>query len=234
MRPHPALAGIRRNLLRGLFLILPLLITIWLLGILFELIDAQVTPIVLSVLAWAGVPISELKLARLILPIVSLLLTGLFVYLLGLFVGNLAGRRIVAFVESVILRIPLVKGVYGSARQLLDAFSLTGERTFSTVVMIEYPRRGLWTLAFVTNDRVHHVPLKDGSGRDLVSLFLPTTPNPTSGWLMLVPTDDIIVLDMTVEDGIKLVVSGGIVAPDNLGTRIRGHSLAQAPVPPSG
>lgn len=124
--------------------------------------------------------------------------------------------------ESWILRIPLVKGIYGSARQLLNAFSATGKGRFSKVVMLEYPRPGLWTIGFVTSESRHAVPLAaSGETVGTVSVFLPTTPNPTSGWLVFAPKDGLLVLDLSIEEGIKLVVSGGIVSPDDLGDLVR-------------
>ena len=97
-----------------------------------------------------------------------------------------------------------------------------GQRTFSKVVMLEYPRLGVWTVGFLTTETEHRLPVPGGSGTTTsVPVFLPTTPNPTSGWMVLVPTGDLRVLDMTVEEGIKLVVSGGIVGPDNLGPLVR-------------
>ena len=179
--------------------------------------NENVTPWVRDVLMWARIPGLERWFARLGIPIIGLLLTVTFIYLLGLVAGNLAGRRLVHTIESIILRIPLVKGIYGSARQLLDAFSVTGQRHFSRVVVIEYPRRGLWTIGFVTREARHAL----GGGEKVVPIFLPTTPNPTSGWMILVPIDELIELEMSVENGLKLVVSGGIVSPEDLGTLIR-------------
>jgi uncharacterized membrane protein len=214
------LAHFRRKLAQGLFLVLPLLITVWLLGILFNIINEVVTPHVRSVLVWGGIPGLERWFARLGIPIIGLVLTALFVYMLGLLAGNLAGKRFVRMIESYILRIPLVRGIYGPARQLLDAFSITGTRAFSKVVILEYPRKGLWTLGFVTTEVEHLMADDEDSSLSTVPVFLPTTPNPTSGWMILVPTRDLKVLDMTIEDGLKLVVSGGIVSPENLGSLV--------------
>jgi uncharacterized membrane protein len=212
---------IRRKLLQGLFLVLPLLITLWLLTILYNVINDNVTPYVKEVLIWAGIPGLERWIAKLGIPIIGLLLTTLFIYLLGLIAGNIAGRRSVRIVESYILRVPLVRGIYGPARQLLDSFTLSGKRAFSKVVLMEYPRRGLWTVGFVTTDDEHRI----GGGKDAptaaLPVFLPTTPNPTSGWMILVPKGDLWLLDMTIEQGIKLVVSGGIVSPGDLGALVR-------------
>jgi uncharacterized membrane protein len=219
MRPY-LFGHFRRKLVQGLFLVLPLLITLWLLTILFDLINNNVTPYVKEVLIWSGIPGLERWFARLGIPIIGLLLTALFIYLLGLIAGNLAGRRSVTMIESYILRIPLVRGIYGPARQLLDSFNLTGKRAFSKVVMMEYPRTGLWTVGFVTTDDEHQIPSGGEGSLSAVPVFLPTTPNPTSGWMILAPTGDLLVLDMTIEQGIKLVVSGGIVSPGDLGSLV--------------
>lgn len=224
------LGHIRRRMVRGLFMILPLLITVWLLGLLFTVINDNVTPSVQALLQWMGMPGLDRGAARhLGIPLIGLLLTALVIYLLGLLGGNLVGRRILSSVESLILRLPLVKGIYGSARQLLDAFSFSGERTFSRVVMIEYPRRGLWTLGFVTTDVEHRLTEPAAEQITVVPVFLPTTPNPTSGWMMLVPTRDLVVLNMTIEEGIKMIVSGGIVTPSDLGSLVRPWSLGEGP-----
>jgi uncharacterized membrane protein len=204
-----------------LILVLPLLITVWLLRVLFNVINTNVTPLVRQVLIWAGIPNLELWFARLGIPIIGLLMTALFVYLLGLLGGNLGGRRLVTAGESYILRIPIVKGIYGSARQLLDAFNISDRRHFSRVVVVQYPRAGLWTVGFVTREIGHNLAAATEAPVRLVPVFLPTTPNPTSGWMVLVPEAELIELDLGIEDGLKLVVSGGIVSPDDLGTVIK-------------
>jgi uncharacterized membrane protein len=214
-------AHVRSRMGSGLLIVLPLLITIWLLGLLVDLVDSNVTPwIRLALQAW-GVADLDVFPAATIVTVVGLLLAAVFVYLVGLVGGNLAGRRVVALVESGILKVPLVKGIYGSARQLLDAISMTSKRTFSKVVLVQYPRRGLWTVGFVTSEAEHHLgDPREGPLPATMPVFLPTTPNPTSGWLVFVRADDLVVLDMTIEEGLKLIVSGGIVSPDDLGTRI--------------
>lgn len=219
---HPLLTHLRGKLIRGLFLVLPLLITVWLLGLLFDIVNRNVTPWVRRLVLRLGTDELEGLLARFGIPVMSLFLTVLLIYLIGLFAGNLGGRRVGRVFESVILRIPVVNWIYGSARQLLDAFGGGGRRTFSKVVMLEYPRTGLWTVGFLTTEVEHRLPLPDSSATAIsVPVFLPTTPNPTSGWMVLVPTRDLRVLDMTVEEGLKLVVSGGIVGPPDLGPLVR-------------
>lgn len=214
-------AHIRGRLVRGVILVLPLLVTVWLLGLLFNVINHRVAPSVRRLLEWSGIPGTESWIAPVAISVVSLLLTAGAIYLLGLGAGILAARRLMTLVESWILRIPLVKGIYGSARQLLNAFGASGTRTFSKVVLLEYPRVGLWTLGFVTTEAVHRIEGRDENTVPTVPVFLPTTPNPTSGWMILVPTSELRELDISIEDAIKLVVSGGIVAPDDIGSLAR-------------
>jgi uncharacterized membrane protein len=215
------LAHIRRRLLRGVILVLPLLITLWLLSLLFNVINRNVAPFVRRLIGWSGIPWTESWSTQLAIAVVSLVLTAVAIYLLGLVAGNLVGRRLLTLVESGILRIPLVKGIYGAARQLLDAFGASGTRTFSKVVLLEYPRAGLWTLGFVTTEVEHKIEARGKDRISTVPVFLPTTPNPTSGWMILVPTSDLRELDISIEDAIKLIVSGGIVAPDDIGSLAR-------------
>ena len=211
------LAHLRGHMIRGLLLVLPLLITLWLLRILFGLIDRNVTPLVLAVIEGSGAENFGRLPVRLAAPIVGVLLTVVFIYLLGRLAGNLVGRRILGLVESWILRIPFIKGVYGSAKQLLDAFSVTSSRAFTRVVAVEYPRHGIWTVGFVTNETEQRMT---GPATPFdppcVAVFLPTTPNPTSGWLALVPRNQLTELDISIEEGVKLIVSGGIVSPAHL------------------
>jgi uncharacterized membrane protein len=214
-------AHARRNVLRGLVLVLPLVVTVWLLRLLYRVVDTNITPRIMDLFVWADVPGLERWIVRNgLVPAVGVLLTAALIYLLGLMAGNLIGRRILARIEAAILRIPLVKGIYGAARQLLTAFSATSQRAFSRVVVVEYPRPGLWTIGFVTSEALHAIPAQGGERRT-VAVFLPTTPNPTSGWMLLVPRSELLELDMPIEEAVKLVVSGGIVSPDDLGPLIR-------------
>lgn len=220
---------VRKRLIQGVVLVLPLLITVWLLRLLFDVINRSVTPFVRGLLEWAGMPGLERSLAKLGVPLLSLLLTVGFIYLLGLIAGNLAGRRLLALVESWILRIPLVKSIYGSMRQLLDAFSASGSRAFSKVVLVQYPSPGLWTLGFVTAQAEHLIEQGRPAAVPVVPVFLPTTPNPTSGWMVLVPTSELWLLDISIEDAVKLIVSGGIVSPADIGALMRAWPGPETP-----
>lgn len=210
----------RTHIVRGLLLVLPTIITFWLLRILFSAISDNVTPIVLRLLQAAGVSGVAGWHTQLVAPLIGVVLTLLSIYLIGLIAANLVGQRILAWVEAGILKIPIVKSIYGGARQLLDAFGTGDKSTFQRVVLVEYPRKGVWTVGFVTGEA--HVPLPQGSdAAEMVMVFFPTTPNPTSGWLAVVPEREIVEVDISIEEGVKLVVSGGIVSPQALKSRIR-------------
>jgi uncharacterized membrane protein len=211
---------VRVNLARGLLLALPMIITLWLLKVLFGLVSGNVTPWLLAILRLAGLREPEAWSARVTVPLIGVVLTLVLIYLLGVLGANLLGRRLLEAIERGILRIPLVRSIYGSSRQLLDALNPRSKGAFSRVVLVEYPRRGVWTVGFVTNEVTTLLPAPEGA-EDTVTVFFPTTPNPTSGWLAFVPVREIIGLDLTIEEGVKLIMSGGIVTPDAFAGRVR-------------
>lgn len=205
---------VRRLFLTGLAILLPLIITIWVLKLLFNLVRGISTPLIMRVLALVHFPyINDPAFATYVAPLIGIAITMLLVILVGILTTNLLGRQIVAAFDRVMLRIPLIKGIYGAARQLLDAFH-TKSDSFRRVVAVEYPSPGIYTLGFLTQDQttIHSAGRKrDLKGHSLI--FLPTSPNPTSGWLVAVPDERLIPLDMSVEEGAKMIVSGGLVLP---------------------
>lgn len=144
-------------------------------------------------------------------PGLGIVLSILVVLVTGMVVANLLGRKLVEGWESLLNRIPLVRSIYSAVKQILETIFVAGGKSFRKVLMVEYPRRGLWTLAFQTGSGTEEV--HDKAGHRLMTVFVPTTPNPTSGFIILVPEEDIIELDMSVEDGLKLIMSLGVVAP---------------------
>ena len=209
-------ARLRRLFLTGLVIVLPLLITVWLLRILFNLVHGVSTPFVLKILALLRLPLVEdPSFTTYLAPLIGLALTILLILLVGTLATNLLGRRFVEAFDRLMLRIPLIKGIYGAARQLLDALNRKSD-TFQRVVMVEYPRAGVYTIGFMARE---HATLRLAGERKAMPgytlVFLPTSPNPTSGWMAAVRDDDVIPLDMSVEDGFKTIVSGGLVIPSS-------------------
>ncbi|MGI9499987.1 MAG: DUF502 domain-containing protein [Geminicoccaceae bacterium] len=168
------------------------------------------------------------------LPGIGLIIMLAFLTLIGFVTAGFAGRTLVRTGERLLSRMPVVRSVYGTLKQIFETVLNQSSRSFREVVLVEYPRRGIGAIGFVTGPTRGEV--QERTDEDLVNIFLPTTPNPTSGFLLFVPRKDLIHLDMTVEEGIKLVISGGIVTPksdlDEEPQRVRGASAAQARLRP--
>ena len=187
-------AFFKRITLAGLFAIVPLALTFYIIKIIIVFLDQLTAPIMARI--------------NLEIPGFGLILTLLIIFALGIFVTNVLGRRLFSWGERLISSIPLVKNIYNTLKQITNAFSgATQTENYQRVIYIQYPRKELWTISFVTSESV------DGSGEEYYHVFVPTTPNPTSGVFIIVPKKDAIEADLTVEEGLKAVISGGLLAP---------------------
>jgi len=211
-RPR-GLARLRHWFFTGLILVLPMMITVWLLAVLVRLVEGVSSPVLLAVLriAWPGFGHDPVVVAW-VVPILGVVVTFALVVAVGAFASNFIGRQVVEGFDRLMLRLPVVKAIYGSARQLIDAFSNTNA-AFRRVVAVEYPRPGVYTIGFLTKSDAQVAREGAAPLRDMSLVFLPTTPNPTSGWLAVVPNAQVVPLDMSIEEGVKLIVSGGLVMP---------------------
>jgi uncharacterized membrane protein len=142
---------------------------------------------------------------------IALLFALFLIGFVGLLARNYFGRKIIEWVDSALLRIPLLNKIYGATKQVNDAFSSTNKSAFRTVVLVEFPYPGSYSIGFITNDQHNEVQAK--LGEKVVSVFVPATPNPTSGFLLMLPEEKLIKLEMSVADGIKYVISLGAIAP---------------------
>jgi uncharacterized membrane protein len=204
--------SIRKRFVTGLLIVLPALITILLLRWLFGIVDRWITPFFIRFFIIIGLrDLLSHDLFQYFVPLVGIVITFITILGIGLLGTNLLGKRLIRDFDRLMLRIPLVKAIYGSARQLLNSFNATGKEAFREVVMLEYPRRGIYSIGFVTCPSLPE--LRDHVERNLINIFIPTTPNPTSGYLLMVPREDLIPLNLTIEEAIKLIVSGGIFTP---------------------
>ena len=149
------------------------------------------------------------------IPGCGLLLLVVALIFIGMLTTGYVGKFFVRLWEKIIRKMPVVSSFYSLMKQIFETFLSQKSRSFSQVVLVQYPRQGLWTIAFVSRDQTGG-EIAQKSGQDFVSVYVPTTPNPTSGFLIFVPQKDIIKLDMSVEDGIKYVLSCGIVTPEEL------------------
>ncbi len=146
------------------------------------------------------------------IPGLGVVLLILALILIGMFAAGFLGRFFLRLGEWIVYKVPFISSVYSLLKQVFQTFLSSKNDAFTKVVLLEYPRKGLWILGFVSSDTQGEV--KDKLGRELLNVFIPTTPNPTSGFLIFVPKEDIINVDMSVEEGIKFVISGGLVTPE--------------------
>ena len=184
---------IKRHLIAGRLAIVPIALTFWILRFLFRFLDSFTAPILKNI----GIEI----------PGLGIILTLLFIFLLGLFITNVLGRTIFNWGEKILTKLPLVNTIYKAVKQITNAFSGKSMKNFKQVIFIQYPRKGLWTMCFVTNQS------KNESGDEFYHVFVPTTPNPTSGVFIVIPQKDAVHPDISVEEGLKSIISGGIIDP---------------------
>ncbi|MFL6197056.1 MAG: DUF502 domain-containing protein [Thermoanaerobaculia bacterium] len=207
---HPWRHALRNLLLGGLLVLAPVYLTFYVLTVLFRFMDGIFAPLIDRTL---GLLLGERGIH---IPGVGIVLTLTVILFLGWFSERVLGRRILDSIEGFIRRIPIAKSVYGATKGVLEAVSRDQADAFKKVVLVEYPRRGMFGIGFVTGSAARWGmgdPLLD---QELVPVFVPTTPNPTSGFLLLVPPHEILDCPMTVEEGVRLVVSGGILQPEVL------------------
>lgn len=199
-------ARLRRKLVAGIVILIPVAVTVFVLAQIFKFMDGIFAPVVSRVL---GRILGEAEKVH--IPGLGMVLTLLLILLLGWLSTNVAGRRLLRSLERVLLRLPVARSIYGATKGILDTVSKDQAEAFKRVVLIEYPRKDLFALAFVTGGaRWGRI---DERLDDLLLVFLPTSPNPTSGFLLLVPASEAIDLPMSVEEGFRMVISGGILLP---------------------
>lgn len=196
----------RKYFITGLLILVPLAITLWVLNLVIGMLDQS---LLLLPLQWRPEALFGFRV-----PGVGAILTLLFIFLTGLATRNFIGKQVVQFWESMLTHIPVVNSIYTSVKQVSDTLFSSSGNAFRKAVLIQYPRQGSWTIAFLTGvpggDVKHHLV------GDYVSLYVPTTPNPTSGFFLMMPRADVIELEMSVEDALKYIVSMGVVSPDLL------------------
>lgn len=194
---------IRRYFITGLVVWVPLVITLWVLSFLVNTMDQTLLllPTSLRPEHWLGMYV----------PGMGVVLTLLVVFLTGLFTANIIGQRMVRVGERALARIPVVNSIYNGVKQVSDRLFSPGGQAFRKAVLVQWPSPGMWTIAFLTGtpggDVVNHLQ------GDYVSIYVPTTPNPTGGYFVMVPRSAVIELDMTVDEALKYIISMGVVSP---------------------
>ena len=199
----------------GILVITPALVSLLVIYYIFDKIDGILSPVIhRALLIYAP----ELSVPSPLISIVSVLLILLIIFFVGLLAGNYIGKKMFSLLDVLLSRTPIVKGVYLAVKQFMNAFKISSSERFHKVVALEYPKDGMWVVGFVTSD-VGTAKVKaifGDTGGDLINVFIPTTPNPTSGYLVMVSPEKIRELDMTIEQGVKFVVSAGVVQHDKL------------------
>ena len=197
------LAKLRKYLVAGLLIWVPVVVTFLLVRFVIDLID--------KTLLFLPAKWRPENLIGYEVPGLGLVLTFILMLITGMIVANLFGRRIVSAWESLLSRIPLVSTIYSSVKQVTSTLFSDSSQSFREVVLVEYPRKGTWMLAFITGDSPKL--FQEKIGKPAINLFVPTTPNPTSGFYVIVPVEDVIHIDVPVEVGLKMILSAGVINP---------------------
>jgi len=211
----------RKAFITGILVITPLAVTVWILATLFEKLDGLLGALIIKILGRR-------------IPGLGVLLLIVLVIVVGVFARNYIGGKFIRWGNLLLFKIPLFNKIYIALKQIFEVFLGERKTLFQRVVLFQYPRLGIYSIGFVTSPGDGEVQAR--IDRKLIHVFLPTTPNPTSGFLLFVPEEDTIPLDMSVEEAIKLVISGGAVIPEyNEGqgphVPINGHSQGEANEP---
>lgn len=193
----------KRYLIAGLLIWVPLVITVLVIRILVDLMDNS---LLLLPPDWRPDALLGIHI-----PGLGVVLTLLIVFITGMVVANFMGRKLVSGWELLLSRIPFVRTIHSAVKQVMETLFSPNGQSFRKVLLIEYPRKGVWTLAFQTGEPQGEI--RDKAGCDVVTVFVPTTPNPTSGFVIIVPREEAIEMDMPVEEGLKLIMSLGVVGP---------------------
>jgi len=193
-------SALRRYFLSGILVTVPLIITYLVLRFLFQGVDGLLSPLIT-------------KLIKHQIPGLGLIATIILIFIAGILTANVIGSRLFKIWEIFFIKTPLVRTVYGSAKQLVEAVTTTDKHGFKQVVLVEFTRKGMFSLGFLTNEiKADSVNIAD----EFIVVFIPSTPTPFTGWTMLFRRDEVILLKMSVEEGVKFFVSGGIVSPKTL------------------
>jgi uncharacterized membrane protein len=197
---------IRRTFLTGLLILIPLFVTYVLIAFLFNIFTNASAPLMKGL--FRLLDLHRYAWTEPLVPLINFLLSLAVIFLLGLFGANFLGRRILQALDALILRLPLVKSIYGAVKQMVDTFQ-SPRRGFQRVVLIQYPSRGLWTMGFVSSERRDTMNLTPSP--TILTVYIPTTPNPTTGYLVMVRPEEVVDVDYTVEEAFKFIISSGIV-----------------------
>ncbi len=205
-RQRPGLfTRLRNYFLTGIIVTAPIVLTIYLTWQFVDWVDRQAIPLL-------PVKYNPENYLPFSLPGLGLVISIVILTFVGFLTANIFGRTLLKTGERLVNRMPVVRTIYGALKQILETVLSQSSNSFRQAVLVEYPRRGIWTVAFVTGDTEGEVAVRLDD--DMINIYVPTTPNPTSGFLLMVPRRDLIYLDMPVEDAAKYIISIGVIAPE--------------------
>ena len=216
------LTRLRNSFITGIVVIAPIGLTAWLIWTVVGWVDGFVLPLIPSAYRpeqYIGIDIRG----------VGVIFFLMFTVVVGWVAKGLIGRSLLRWAEHLVDRMPVVRSIYNGLKQIAETVFAQTETNFDTACLVEYPRKGIWAIAFISTRAKGEIQAKIPRDEDMISVFLPTTPNPTSGFLLFVPRSDVMVLDMTVEDAAKLVISAGLVYPG--GSTVPAEPPAPVPQP---
>jgi uncharacterized membrane protein len=236
--PAPSHIGarLRNYFLTGLIIAGPLTITLYIVWWVINFVDAWVKPLMPDFMAWLDRlwPGALPQLPEVAIPGVGLVFAIIGLTCIGALAANLLGQTIVSYGEMAMSRMPIVRGVYGSLKQIFETVFSQGNNSFSQVALVEFPRKGMWSIVFVAGEAGGEVAEKVGDGEAMIAAFLPCAPNPTTGYLIYVPRREVVMLDMKIDEAAKLVVSAGLLAPESASQSVMRTppTSSRPPLPP--
>ncbi|MBW7897239.1 hypothetical protein B188_02810 [Candidatus Brocadiaceae bacterium B188] len=201
---------VRKRILTGLLLILPVYVTFFVVKFLFSFIGGTLAPIIKRMLQFHGVAAPRTTLDEFIITFFGLILTFVALYFIGIFAANFVGKAIIDYFENLLTKTPVIKNIYSSVKQIIHAVTLPGRQAFKRVVIIDFPREGTKSIGFVTGATQYN------NEKRLISVFIPTTPNPTTGFLIFTNEEAVVDTNLTVEEAFKALFSGGVLTPKDI------------------
>lgn len=211
------LKGLKAKFITGVLVITPAFLSIFIIVFIFNKIDNLISPLIVKLFQRYFL---HIELPHFIITFLSLLFLFILIIFVGVVAENFVGKRILKFIDRLLSSTPLVKGIYIALKQLFDAFRLTNSKKFNKVVFVEYPKKDMWVIGFTTAPLCSELS-QYFSENNMVNVFIPTTPNPTSGYLVVVNSNSIIETSLSIEDAVKYVVSGGVIQPEKCSDGLR-------------
>ena len=199
----------KKYILTGIISIIPVYITYWIIEQIFLIVSIPGKNIISYFTSLFNLSNDiNIKLITITEYMLGFILTIMSLFFLGLIISNVVGKKIYSYFETLLNSIPIVNKVYSSIKQIISTISIDNKKSFKKVVMIQYPRKGLWTIAMVTGESTNK------NKKEFYTLFVPSTPNPTTGYMIIISKEDVVNTNLSVEDATKVILSGGLVTPN--------------------